>query len=93
MGTVAPIEKALEYAHTNALIERFAQLELDGRMPVRKLRRRLRQLEEELCELVTPGQVRVFQVMPDQAIVIYSHCYGGQDWREVRLTRLERLEA
>lgn len=93
MGTLAPIVKALEYAQMHALLARFTEMEIDSKLQVRRLRRRLRQLEEELCDLVQQGQVRTFQVMPDVVLVVYSHCYGGQDWREVKMTRLERLEA
>ena len=89
----APIEVALEYAQTSALLERLKEHELDARSSARQMRERLEYLEKQLQSLVEQDGMRVFQTTPETALVVYSHSYGGQEWRMVKFVRMERLEA
>lgn len=90
---LAPIEIALEYAQLSNLLERLKDHELDARSSARQMRERIKYLEEQLQALVGQDQMRVFLITSDQALVVYSHCYGGQDWRLIKFAKPERLEA
>lgn len=83
----------MEYTQLSVLLDRLKDHELDARSAARQMRERIKHLEEELHALVEQDGMRVFLVARDQTLVVYSHCYGGQDWRMVKLIRPERLEA
>lgn len=88
------MEKALAYASAHDLLERLVDHDLGNRAPVRRLRKDLSRLADELFEAMVPGAVvRVFTVSRGRALVVVVLSFGNKVIREIRLVKLERVEA
>lgn len=88
------MEKALAYVGSHDLLDRLIDHDLGNKAPVRRLRKDMRRLADELFESVPTNTVaRVFAVSRGRALIVVVLSFGGKVIREIRLVKLERIEA